>query len=199
MDDENRRKQEIIDAAIRVFSDQGFDKATIKQIAAEASLKSPSLIYWYFKDKDELLQAVIDHLSPVIHAVQAGTLPLDLPPQELLLLFANGFFTAFNNPKAPRLLRIFLTEALRSQAMVESVVPNLLPVLQFLTAYLEHQVQLGRLRPHHTPSAARAFIGSLLVYVLGKEIMTPLGADLPDTDKYVNEIVTIFISGLRAD
>jgi AcrR family transcriptional regulator len=48
-----RRRQQIIVAAKRVFSDKGFNRATMEDIAKEAEL-SPGSLYLYFKNKDEL-------------------------------------------------------------------------------------------------------------------------------------------------
>jgi AcrR family transcriptional regulator len=48
-----RRRQQIIVAAKRVFSERGFSKATMEDIAHEAEL-SPGTLYLYFKNKDEL-------------------------------------------------------------------------------------------------------------------------------------------------
>lgn len=48
-----RRRQQIIVAAKRIFSDKGFNKATMEDIAREAEL-SPGTLYLYFKNKDEL-------------------------------------------------------------------------------------------------------------------------------------------------
>ena len=48
-----RRRQQIIVAAKRVFSEKGFSKATMEDIAREAEL-SPGTLYLYFKNKDEL-------------------------------------------------------------------------------------------------------------------------------------------------
>ncbi len=48
-----RRRQQIMVAAKRVFTDKGFSKATMEDIAKEAEL-SPGTLYLYFKNKDEL-------------------------------------------------------------------------------------------------------------------------------------------------
>ncbi len=48
-----RRRQQIMVAAKRVFSTHGFAKATMEDIANEAEL-SPGTLYLYFKNKDEL-------------------------------------------------------------------------------------------------------------------------------------------------
>ncbi len=48
-----RRRQQIIVAAKRVFSEKGFNRATMEDIAHEAEL-SPGTLYLYFKNKDDL-------------------------------------------------------------------------------------------------------------------------------------------------
>ncbi len=52
-----RRRQQIMIAAKRVFSVRGFNKATMEDIAKEAEL-SPGTLYLYFKNKDELFSSL---------------------------------------------------------------------------------------------------------------------------------------------
>jgi AcrR family transcriptional regulator len=51
--EKERRRQQIMVAAKRVFSAHGFNKSTMEDIAREAEL-SPGTIYLYFRNKDEL-------------------------------------------------------------------------------------------------------------------------------------------------
>jgi AcrR family transcriptional regulator len=51
--EKERRRQQIIVAAKKVFSEKGFNKATMEDIATEAEL-SPGTLYLYFKNKEEL-------------------------------------------------------------------------------------------------------------------------------------------------
>lgn len=48
-----KRRQQIMAAAKRVFSSKGFKRTTIEDIAKEAEL-SPGTLYLYFKNKDDL-------------------------------------------------------------------------------------------------------------------------------------------------
>ena len=48
-----RRRQQIIVAAKRIFKDKGFGRATMEDIAKEAEL-SPGTLYLYFKNKEDL-------------------------------------------------------------------------------------------------------------------------------------------------
>ena len=78
--EKERRRQQIMVAAKRVFSEKGFNKATMEDIAQEAEL-SPGTLYLYFKNKEELyaslslriLQYLLLRVEHVIEEKEAGT------------------------------------------------------------------------------------------------------------------------------
>jgi len=195
------RREEIIEAAIRVFAEHGFHKATIKQIAKEADLKSPALIYWYFDNKQALLKGVINQLSPLLEVVDDASAILEFPPDVVLRTVAEQFFATFSHPNSADMFRIMLSEALHNTELVEDFAETAPKrVVQFLTTYLNHQIKLGRLKPHDVESSARMFIGGLLVTVMIRVIMTPLADGLPENDQdYVETMITIFLNGLSTE
>ena len=64
--EKERRRQQIIVAAKRVFSDKGFNKATMEDIAKEAEL-SPGTLYLYFKNKEELYASLSIRILQYLH------------------------------------------------------------------------------------------------------------------------------------
>ncbi len=193
--DANKR-DDILQAALRVFSSQGYHAASIKAIAAEAGLKSPSLIYWYFKDKQELLYAAMEKLSPLMQQASHPDALLELPPEQFFRIIAAGYFAVFHSPNGGRVLRIFLAEAAKDSDLIGIVAPKMRGVLDLVIVYLTRQIERGTLRPHDPQASARAFIGTLLVYIIGKEIIPPLGAGAPEMDSYAEEVVNLFLQGL---
>jgi len=195
------RRQQILDAAVRAFAKHGFHKASIKQIAKEARLKSPALIYWYFKDKDDLLRALLQMRSPLLSQVSnpmAVQNLMEQPPETVLKMIAHNYFVAFDDPSVEQLFRIFISEAARNTDVAETFAKNgPAAAFKFISAYLKHQVKLGRLRPHDTESGARSFMGMLLMYMMSRAIFPPLKENLPDVKDYVKEIVAIFMNGLK--
>ena len=191
------RRQAIIEAALRVFAAQGFHKASIKQIAAAAGLRSPSLIYWYFKDKRELLQAVSAELSPLVHQAADPADLMDRPPAEVLTHIMQSYYHTFDHPDGVRLARLLLAEAIRTSPGDPDRPPAQVGVVRFVTAYLERQIALGRLRRHDPQVAARAFLGAMFAYLLSLHIMPELGEGLPDRDTYTREVVATFLDGLQ--
>ena len=55
--EKTERRQAILDAALHLFIEQGFEKVSMRNIA-DATEYSPATIYLYFKDKNELLLAL---------------------------------------------------------------------------------------------------------------------------------------------
>lgn len=64
--EKERRRQQIIVAAKRVFSEKGFSKATMEDIAKEAEL-SPGTLYLYFKNKEELYASLSLRILQYLH------------------------------------------------------------------------------------------------------------------------------------
>ena len=62
----------LFDAALQLFSEQGFEKTTLRQIARRAGV-SPGLLYRYFPSKRAVVLALNDRLS-LQYAAQMGNL-----------------------------------------------------------------------------------------------------------------------------
>jgi TetR/AcrR family transcriptional regulator len=197
-DSDPNRRQEIIAAARRVFARHGFHKASIKQIAKEADLKSAALIYWYFANKEELLDAVIGDTSPALAQLseQAEAI-MAVEPETLLPMIANLHLSTFDEAENRQLFRLMISEAGQNETVSQRMAQAAEPVLAFLQQYLARQIEIGRLRPHDTQVAARTFMGIIMVYVLHRELLPTLGPPLPEPGHYVSEALAIFLKGLR--
>lgn len=85
-----RRREQLIDAALTVFAERGVDGASIKDIADAASV-TPGLLYHYFDSKDDLVGVILaergflPRLSSLLHD-QAG-----LPLTEVLPRLVRAF------------------------------------------------------------------------------------------------------------
>lgn len=61
MDNQDKKRELIIDAALKRFAHFGLAKTTMTEIASDISL-SKALLYYYFPDKITLYAAVVEHL-----------------------------------------------------------------------------------------------------------------------------------------
>ena len=196
MAEESERRVQILDAAFNEFSEKGYKGATIKGIARAAGLQSPALIYWYFPDKDTLFREVLGARVPVVRAVAEPDGLMDLPPEETLARLGRAYF-AFERMDV-RTLKLVIGEAVRRPQVADTFVRSgPARVLDFLKAYMERQVELGRLRPHDVRSSARAFIGMLVPQLAGKLFFPALVEDGLTDEEHLQTAIDIFLSGLR--
>lgn len=160
------RRQQIIEAAMRVFARDGYHKATIKSIAREGGLRSPALIYHYFDDKRDLFGAVIGHFqpfhdTPLVDPERAGEW-LELPPELFLPRLLERLLALRDNPDSVRMMRLYFSEASRSPDVAEAIGDFQTGALAFLERH-------GRRRPYLLP--LQVFVIANIVYFL----LQPIG------------------------
>jgi AcrR family transcriptional regulator len=193
---EPERREQILKAAFEEFAAKGFKGATIKSIAEAAGLQSPALIYWYFPDKEALFREVLSSQVPVLRAVADPAPIMDLPPEEVLPRLGRAYF-AFEQFDV-RMLQLMVGEAVRRPEVAEMFIRNGPgKVLEFLKIYLEHQIKLGRLKPHDARSSARAFIGMLMPQLAGQLFFPALLEDGLRDEEHLKTAVNIFLEGLK--
>ena len=192
------RRQQIIEAALKVFSTKGFHKATNKDIAQAAGGISPGLIYWYFKDKEDLFLSIIRERAAIFQLADHPERLMELPPREGLALIGRTYLSIFKVPGNVAIIRIMIGEAIRFPQIAEMVYKQAASrFLGLLSHYLQRQVDLGRLRPHDTNIGARSFLGMFVVNVVARELMRdPLALATPD-EQLIATVLDIFLGGLE--
>lgn len=91
-----RRRQQIIVAAKRVFSEKGFNKATMEDIASEAEL-SPGTLYLYFKNKEELYASLSLRILQYLNIrVQHVNDEKQLDAEKKMLALREAMFDVYN-------------------------------------------------------------------------------------------------------
>lgn len=196
-DYENRRQQ-IIDGALHVFADKGFERATNKDIAEAAGIGSAGLIYHYFKDKSDLLRQVVEQRAPVLKLLNDTDPMIDRPPREMLKIFGTAFVDTMTNQAAIGLFKIILGESIR-RPMVADMINTVGPgrAFAFLRGYLERQMEAGNLRRMDAGAAARSFIGPLLAFVMMREVFRQPDSLSLSPEAMVDTAITIFLEGME--
>lgn len=191
------KREEILKAARTVFARDGFNGATINEIAKEANLKSPSLLYWYFRNKQELFQAILQEISPVLSQLPVFWKRIDDPPEEMLPLISSTILRTLDNPENAEFFSIIFSEFPRNSDIANSLGDKVVLGLNFMVSYLDRQVELGRMRAHNTQSSARSFLGSFITYLMTRAFFLPVRAGLPEKETYAHDIVEVFLKGLQ--
>lgn len=141
---QRRNRKRILDAALEVFSQHGFRGATLDQIAAEAGLSKPNILY-YFSGKEEihvtLLNALMDTwLDPLREIDPEGE------PLEELLRYVHRKLEM--SREYPRESRLFANEIIHGAPRMGPDLETVLkPLLEQSAAMIDGWVAEGRLAP----------------------------------------------------
>jgi AcrR family transcriptional regulator len=81
-----RTREQILRAGLKVFSEKGFEGATMDDIALELEA-TKGLLYYHFKTKEEILTAILK-TSPVIAALESTLTTLEYKPFAEAVRFA---------------------------------------------------------------------------------------------------------------
>jgi TetR/AcrR family transcriptional regulator len=98
-------RQAILHAAIAEFAHETVAGARIDEIARAAGVNK-ALLYYYFRDKEQLYGAVLDEIFSSLTARVIPVLDSDLPPQRKLRTYIEAYFDAVaSRPEVPRILQ----------------------------------------------------------------------------------------------
>ena len=178
------RRDQILDAALRLFAARGYDGASMKEIAAEAGI-APALIYHYFASKEDLLHEAVNTRSMVPHLREILTVSGDESAATVLLAIARRFaqFLA----EREDLFRLVMHESRRHPAVEAAHRRAMGAGIDLISTYLRSRVAAGELREH-------------AVQVTAMMLMAPVAmARLRgDSVEWIPELVHTLLDGVRA-
>jgi len=94
MVDKDKFRERIVHVSSEIFSQYGFRKTTMEEIA-KALRKGKSSIYYYFKSKEEIFEAVIDNEAQVLKNELSTAIRSTRDPEERLRLYVKVKMEAF--------------------------------------------------------------------------------------------------------
>lgn len=192
------RRQQITDAAFKVFSEKGYNSTTVADIASELEL-GHSTVYRYFDNKLDIASSVIEDV--IARASEAFTLkPADEVStieeyREALGMIATRLFDLLEED--PQLIQFLLFDALLIDESITSKINAAFALFASLTeAYLKNGIARGFIKPDiHTSETAFAINGMVLEAVR----QLSRAPSITEQDKAVwSDTVITLILGLEA-
>jgi TetR/AcrR family transcriptional repressor of mexJK operon len=170
------KRQAIVDAATRLFLQQGYQGTSMDEIAAEAAV-SKQTVYKQFTDKEQLFNDIVlgitDRAEPIVETIDRlfeEIVDLD----EGLGHLARTYTAAVVRPPVLRLRRLVISEADRfpdlAQAYFERAPGR---ALEAIAAGLQRLVDRGLLRIDDTATAAVQFAYLVLGPLIDKALFYP--------------------------
>lgn len=195
------KKLKILEAAIKVFSEKGFEGSRTSEIAKEAEV-AEGTIFKYFKTKKDLLSGLLIPLSikflrPLIMKSAEDILKKDKenPTEEILKeLFLDRLSLIKKNMP---LIKTVLVEAIYHDELLEPIKEQVVPqVLQLLDSYVDSHKQNGDFKDYNTRLISRTMMSLLMGYIVLSSIF-PEFFSLNEDEKEIESIVDIFLNGVK--
>ena len=146
---QKRNRKKILDAALEVFSAQGFRGATLDQIAAVAGLSKPNLLY-YFDSKEAMHRALLDDLLDIWLAPLRAMNPEGDPRAEIMGYMRRKLQMSRDFPRESRL---FANEVLQGvPRLQEEISVDLKALVDDRAALIRRWIAAGKLAvvdPYH--------------------------------------------------
>lgn len=195
-DEREARKNLILEAVLKLFSQKPFDEIGMRDIAAEAGV-SPAAIYRYFPSQEELfMEAFIKDLTSTRSRFQETLAEASqAPPQEPLEEMAHVIVDHLINNEA--------TFQMMSYLMIKGNMPDyLLTRFQSLqTAFIDKIIQVFSMAGIEDPdrSLSHAFISSVMGVLM--TFRNYPGKDIDNAEEHIHFLVkliaTIFKKGIK--
>ncbi|MBU1168484.1 MAG: MerR family transcriptional regulator [Proteobacteria bacterium] len=185
----DRRKNEIINAGVKLFSKKGFYKTKIKDITDDLDL-SIGTFYIYFKNKDELFLEAINDVVKTILGGAATAIKNEKDPIMRMLLRGQVFFEQYS--KYSEILNQLRAEMTRDSKWFQDKVKKIyhdltLPVIKELNEAME----LGIIRKADSDLMAYAMTGII------ESLCFRMSVDKAYTiDKIFKFLIDMLVNGL---
>ncbi|MBN9043534.1 MAG: TetR family transcriptional regulator [Rhizobiales bacterium 62-47] len=157
-DDDSSKRRQIVDGARKVFMNLGFDGASMGEIARAAGV-SKGTLYVYFADKNQLFEAIVDHVSAQEQLKAAFNLDPSRDTTTTLREFGQTYIRLLCRPEGGSAIRTVMAIAERMPDVGQRYYEHVLQsTIKRLAAYLDVQVANNALKIDNTELAAAQFM-----------------------------------------
>ena len=129
-------KERILEAALTLFAENGYDGTSVEQIATEVGIKAPSL-YKHYKGKEDILNALIDSAEVRYEEMfgserNTGKVPKD--PEEFIKVTMGRIEFTIKDPVIRKTRMLLVQEQFRNERIAEVTTRHQLDGIQRMFA-----------------------------------------------------------------
>ncbi len=195
--------QRLLNAALDVFAEQGYQAATIQEIVQRAGTNIAAVNY-HFRDKANFYAEVVLYGCEKESATHPEFIQDDLEPEQQLFDFIQWFLQRGLKIGTDSLLdQIHIQELANPSPVLDKVVEKLIRPIHYqlreiVSSLLHDDVSEDVLRFH-----CFSVIGQCNLYKIGKPVMTRLYPDIDMNDErmqtLVEHVFSVSLAGINAE
>ena len=140
-------KERILEAALTLFAENGYDGTSVEQIAHLVGIKAPSL-YKHYKGKEDILNALIDAAEAryeELFGSESHIGPLPQSKEEFVEMTMGRISFTLQDPMIQKIRKLLVQEQFRNERLARVTTRHQLDGLQRMYAkILEGMMQEGR-------------------------------------------------------
>lgn len=187
------RRTQILEAAVQVFAEKGFHRSTIKDVAKAAGV-ADGTIYNYFKNKDDLLVAMVAQLGEMLQfSNQVKQFVGDFTPEQILGTILHNRFTLLERNRTQ--FQAIMPQIINDPGLRRHFYETLgEPTLAILEQVWQAQLDQGHIRQIDPQILVRLFLGIFFGVAILEIIGDSVIAD--DKERLANTIQDLLLNGI---
>ena len=187
------RRNQILDAATQVFAEKGFDRATIRDVAAAAGI-ADGTIYNYFDNKAALLLGMLDRLNATAQRAADFQQAVQSDIHEWLRSYIQQRLETLT-PAAYQVFQVLFSEVLVNKDLRDRYFGEVIqPTFNIATPYYEQWIADGTVKAFDPALALRVLaatvIGTIVLRLMGDPALHERWNEIP------NVMSEILLNGL---
>jgi AcrR family transcriptional regulator len=193
----DERPDQILQAAVEVFSEKGFRAATMDEVAAAAGI-TKGTIYLYFSSKEELfVEMARRQFGRALDLLGEVELEESDDFEEMTRRLGREFLRVMMDPQVTKVIPLLVAEYNHIPALQSLYRDQLIPQVNLqIAGLLEVGMEFGPLRRMDAVIASRCLMGMFFVFVMTQEVFGAKDVTPMEIDAIVDTVVSIFFHGV---
>ncbi|HEX4880061.1 MAG TPA: TetR/AcrR family transcriptional regulator [Limnobacter sp.] len=190
------RPQELLEAALTIFSEKGFTAARLEDVAKSAGV-SKGTVYLYYSNKEELLKAVVkEHVSPIVEEAKRLQEP-DKSSATLIREAIHLWWLKYGSTKLSSITKIVLSEANAFPDLARFFYDEVVrPWWDYLESILKRGVARGEFTDIDTEYVAKVLCAPLVMLGIWKRTMDVCCGLDTNPLRYIEAHIQMVLNGL---
>ena len=193
------RPDEVLDAALELFTQKGFAATRVADIAARAGI-SKGAVYLYFPSKEAILEGLVRRaVTPIADHALGLIKHFEGDPRFAVSMVMKMIGGRLSDPKLLAIPRLIIREVVNFPHLAEmyrrEVLDRVIPVVETL---IRRGVDQGYLRQVDPNLTIRSIVGPIALHILMAEIFGIMPKDGLALDRLIDNHLTILFDGLSA-
>ena len=198
-------RERLLNAALEVFAECGYDAATIREICARADA-NVAAVHYHFGDKRRLYEAIYGTLFATLRERRTAFLPREAPPEQRLKVYIRALFEEIfccggDSNRQVQLSTVYLNEMARPTEVLDRIVSEHLEPDALELRSIVAELLGGSPADQCTIDCSAGVVGQILYYYHCGPILSRLHPKQPPVperlDTLVEQVWRFSLGGIR--